>query len=112
MIQKSRRKSSLYETNLLNGFWSDEKYCGFLKYINTKKRKWLLDKQHMNQDRIRFIYNWLQYFSERIIKKEFDRNNFKPRIFPDVAGSNYNLNYDEIAIVAKKALNVQFSTTT
>lgn len=103
---KKREEHSLYETNLLNGFWSDEKYCGFLNIYKYEEEKVVLDKYTIiEKDRIRFIYNWLQYFSEESIKKEFDRNNFIiENIFSDVAGSNYNLNGDEIAIVAKKVL--------
>ena len=103
---KKREERSLYETNLLNGFWSDEKYYGFLNIYKYEEEKVVLDKYTIiEKDRIRFIYNWLQYFSEESIKKEFDRNNFiVENIFSDVAGSNYNLNDDEIAIVAKKAL--------
>ena len=64
-----RDEQSVYEINLLNGFWSNEKYYGFLNTFKYEEEKVILDKHTIvEKNRIRVVYNWLQYFSQESLK--------------------------------------------
>ncbi len=103
---KKREEQSLYEINLLNGFWSAKKYFGFLNIFKYEEQKVVLDKYTIvEEDKNRVVYNWLQYFSAESLRREFERNNLIiESLYSDVAGSKYDSNSDEIAIVAKKTI--------
>ncbi|MBK8945770.1 MAG: class I SAM-dependent methyltransferase [Ignavibacteriae bacterium] len=103
---KKRLEQTVYGINLLNGFWSSEKYYGFLNTFKYEEEKVILDKfTIIEKNRNRNIYNWLQYFNIESISKEFERNKLIiENLYSDVAGSTYDLKSDEIAIVAKKAI--------
>ena len=99
-----REEQSVYGVNLLDGFWSPEKYYGFLNTYKYEEQKVVLDKYTIiEKNRIRTVYNWLQYFSLESLKDEFDKNHFIIRNrYSDLAGSEYTIDSDEIGIVAKK----------
>lgn len=101
-----REEQSLYEVNLLNGFWAPEKYYGFLNTFKYDEEKVILDKYTIiEKNRVRIVYNWLQYFSRESLITEFEENNFKiEKIYSDIAGKHYNLNSNEMAIIARKAI--------
>lgn len=101
---EKREKSAIYETNLLNGFWSLNKYYGFLNTFKYEIEKVALDKYTIIEAKsTRTIYNWLQYFSPRALEKEFVECGFKiEKIYSDVAGSPYDPKNMEFAVVAKK----------
>ncbi len=101
-----KEESATYELNQLNGFWSPEDYYCFVNTFKYEKEKVILDKYTIvEKNRIRVVYNWLQYFSQESLKAEFERNNFIiENIYSDVAGSKYNSENGEMAIVVKKAL--------
>ena len=98
-----RQETAIYETNLLNGFWSDKKYYGFLNTFKYEKEKVVLDKYTIiEESRIREVYNWLQYFSPKELERELNESGFAIEDFySDVAGSPYDLQSDELAVVAK-----------
>jgi SAM-dependent methyltransferase len=100
-----REEISTYEYNLLNGFWSAESYYGFLNTFKYEKEKVVLDKYTIvEKARTRIVYNWLQYFSQASLRKEFEENGFDVEgLYSDVAGTTLNSESMEMAVVAKKA---------
>jgi len=103
----SRDEVALYERNQLNNFWSPDNYYGFLNTFKYPKEKLTLDKYTIIEEaRTRVIYNWLQYFSQDSLRKEFEENGFETEEFySDVAGSTFSPESPDIAIVARKAEN-------
>ncbi len=99
-----REETATYEANLLNGFWSPNKYYGFLNTFKYEKEKVVLDKYSLIEaSSTRTVYNWLQYFSPKELEKEFVECGFEiEKIYSDVAGSQFDPETIEIAIVAKK----------
>jgi len=99
-----REEMATYEANLLNGFWSPNKYYGFLNIFKYQKEKVILDKYTLIEaQRTRTVYNWLQYFSPEDLKREFAECGFAVEDFySDVAGSSFSPESGEFAVVAKK----------
>ncbi len=98
-------ESATYELNQLYGFWSPDDYYCFVNTFKYDNEKVILDKYTIiEESRKRVVYNWLQYFSEDSLRKEFEENGFKVEaVYSDVAGKTFNPESPEIAIVAKKA---------
>ncbi len=101
---EKRQETAVYEANLLDGFWSPDKYYGFQNTFKYEREKVVLDKYTIIEaGRTRIIYNWLQYFSPETIESEFAECGFKiEEIFSDVAGTPFDSRADEFAVVAKK----------
>jgi len=101
---EKREETAMYEANMLNGFWSPNMYYGFLNTFKYKSEKVVLDKYTIVEaDRTRTVYNWLQYFSPEDLKREFDESGFAiEEFFSDVAGSSYDSQTNEFAVIAKK----------
>jgi SAM-dependent methyltransferase len=99
-----REEAAIYELNQLNGFWSPDDYYGFQNTFKYDKEKVILDKYTIVEaTRTRTIYNWLQYFSHDGLKKEFEECGFAvDSFYSDVAGSPFDPESKEFAIVAKK----------
>ncbi|MGD9639131.1 MAG: class I SAM-dependent methyltransferase [Alphaproteobacteria bacterium] len=99
-----REEQSIYEINLLNGFWSPNKYYGFLNVFKYEQEKVILDKYTIVEEgKIKNIYNWLQYFDFNGLKREFESYGFEVTAkYGDVAGSSFVENAEEFAIVALK----------
>jgi cyclopropane fatty-acyl-phospholipid synthase-like methyltransferase len=99
-----RQEAAIYELNQLNGFWSPDDYYGFQNTFKYDKEKVVLDKYTIIEpERTRTIYNWLQYFSDEGLKKEFEECGFKvEKLYSDVAGSTFDAKSKEFAIVARK----------
>ena len=99
-----REEAAIYEANLLNGFWSPNKYYGFLNTFKYDKERVALDKYTLIEaSRIWTVYNWLQYFSSETLEKEFVEGEFTvEKLYSDVAGSPFDPDNTEIAVVAKK----------
>ena len=104
-VFKSREEVATYELNQLDQFWSPENYYGFLNTFKYDKEKVTLDKYTIiEKARIRVVYNWLQYFNQASLRKEFEKNGFKAEEFyADVAGTPFSPESADIAIVAKKS---------
>lgn len=101
---EQRKEGSLFEVNLMNGFWSPEEYYGFLNIFRYDTEKVVLDKYTIIEaGRTRTIYNWLQYFSAEELEMELARAGLKvDRFFSDVAGTPFDRESGEFAVVAKK----------
>lgn len=99
-----REEQAVYEINLLNKFWSAEDYFGFLNTFKYNEEHVILDKYTIvEKNRMRIIYNWLQYFNQDSLIAEFESNQFKVTdIFADVAGSMLDSGGLEMAVIAGK----------
>jgi len=99
-----REETRMYEANLLNGFWSPNKYYGFLNTFKYEREKVVLDKYTLIEaDRSRTVYNWLQYFSPEALEREFVERGFTVEgFYSDVAGTPFDSETKEFAVVAKK----------
>ena len=101
---EQREEAAIYESNLLNGFWSPNDYYGFLNTFKYEREKVVVDKYTIIEaNRTRTIYNWLQYFSPEALEKEFVQCGFTiENFYSDVAGSPFDPESMEFAAVAKK----------
>jgi len=101
---EQREETAIYEANLLNGFWSPNKYYGFLNTFKYEGEKVVLDKYTLIEaDRSRTVYNWLQYFSPEALEREFVECGLTiEKLYSDVAGSPFDAESKEFAIAAKK----------
>lgn len=97
-------EQAVYEENLLDGFWSPNKYYEFLNTFKYEREKVVLDKYTIIEiDRIRTIYNWLQCFSPEDLGKELVDCKFKvENYYSDVAGSPFDTGSEEFAVIARK----------
>ena len=100
-----REEGAAYEVNQLNGFWSTNKYYGFLNTFKYNEEKVVLDKYTIvESDRTRQVYNWLQHFAPEDLEKEFvDAGFFIKERHSDVAGTPYDRESNEFAVIAEKA---------
>jgi len=98
-----KEEKTSFEINLLDGFWSPNKYYGFLNTFKYKNEKVILDKYTIIEaDRIRTVYNWLQYFSPDSLERELQDNGFMIQsIFSDVAGTPFEPDSYEFAVIAR-----------
>lgn len=101
---EGREETALYEANLLDGFWFPNKYYGFLNIFKYQREKVVLDKYTIIEaGRTRTVYNWLQYFTPGALEKEFVECGFAVEgLYSDVAGSPFDPENDEFAVVARK----------
>ena len=99
-----REEASSYGVNLLNGFWSAEKYYGFLNTFKYDDAKVVLDKYTIVESkRTRTVYNWLQHFDPDSLWSEFEQAGFTQKeLHADVAGTPFDGTTSEFAIVASK----------
>ena len=99
-----REEAVSYEGNLLNGFWSPEKYYGFLTTFKYDDVSVVLDKYTIVEaKRTRTVYNWLQYFSPESLQREFEKAGFtRHEFYGNVAGAPFAESASEFAIVGKR----------
>ena len=99
-----REEAETYEHSRLNGFWSPENYYCFQNTFKYEEEKVVLDKYTIiEKERTRIAYNWLQYYSEDSLRKEFEENGFKVEgFYSDVTGTTTSPESLEIVIIAKK----------
>jgi SAM-dependent methyltransferase len=99
-----KEEVAIYEVNHLNGFWSPNKYYGFLNTFKYDEEKVALDKYTIIElDRTRKVYNWLQYFAPEDLEREFIEAGFSVMgLYSDVAGTPYDRKSSEFAVVANK----------
>jgi cyclopropane fatty-acyl-phospholipid synthase-like methyltransferase len=100
----SREELATHEFNQLDNFWSPDDYYGFLNIFKYEDEKVTLDKYTIiEEDRTRLIYNWLQYFDQDSLRKEFEAVGFVvEEFYSDVAGTPFSPGSLDFAIVAKK----------
>ncbi len=96
------KEGATYEVNLLDGFWSASKYHGFLNTFKYMDEKVSLDKYTIVEaERIRTVYNWLQYFSTEQLETELTEAGLSScRLYSNVAGAPYDESANEFAMVA------------
>jgi SAM-dependent methyltransferase len=101
---EKREETATYELNQLNGFWSPNRYYGFLNTFKYDDEKVVLDKYTIiGSDRTRTVYNWLQYFAPEDLEREFTDAGFSvKKFYSDVAGTPFNQNSAEFAITAER----------
>jgi len=101
---EEREEAAIYELNQLNGFWSPDDYYCFVNTFKYDREKVVLDKYTIIEaERIRTIYNWLQYFSHDALKEEFGECGFTvENLYSDVAGTPFDAKSKEFAVVARK----------
>jgi cyclopropane fatty-acyl-phospholipid synthase-like methyltransferase len=101
---EQREESATYGVNLLNGFWSSNKYYGFLNTFKYEEEKVVLDKYTIIEEaQTQTIYNWLQCFSPEALEREFVESGFKiEELYSDVAGSPFDAEAKEFAVAALK----------
>jgi len=99
-----KTESATYEKNQLNGFWSPDTYYGFVNTFKYETEKVMLDKYTIIEvGRTRTVYNWLQHYSPEDLKSEFGESDFTIKgLYSDVAGSPFDSETNEFAIIAKK----------
>ncbi len=100
-----REETEIYEHSRLDGFWSPENYYCFQNIFKYDEEKVVLDKYTVIEEKqTRVIYNWLQYYSEDSLRKEFEENGFKvEEFYSDLTGTAISPESLEIVIVAKRS---------
>ena len=98
----ARQEQSVYAKNQLDGFWSKNDYYGFLNTFKYEIEKVILDKYTIiEKNKVRTVYNWLQYFSAESIENEFSEIGLSVDGFMgDVAGGIFNPYSHEFAVIA------------
>jgi len=101
---EQREDAAIYEVNLLDGFWSPNKYYGYLNTFKYDEEKVVLDKYTIIElERTRHVFNWLQYFAPEDLEREFKEVGFSVKgFYSDVAGTPYDSKSSEFAVIAKK----------
>ncbi|MEE4263452.1 MAG: methyltransferase domain-containing protein [Desulfobacteraceae bacterium] len=101
---EQKKETATYEVNLLDGFWSPDKYYGFLNTFKYGEEMVSLDKYTIvESERVRTIYNWLQYFAPGDLENEFREAGFSVEgLYSDVAGTPYNQKSSEFAAIANR----------
>ena len=101
---EQREETATYEVNQLDGFWSPNKYYGFLNTFKYDEEKVMLDKYTIiESERTRQVYNWLQYFAPEDLEREFLETGFFVKgLYSDVAGTMYDGKSSEFAVIANK----------
>jgi len=101
---EEREEAAAYAADLLGGFWSAEKYYGFLNTFKYEEEKVVLDKYTIVEAaRTRTVYNWLQYFSPEGIEREFAEGGLAvENLYADVAGAPFDPEGGVFAVVARK----------
>jgi SAM-dependent methyltransferase len=99
---EQKNELATYEVNQLSGFWSPNKYYGFLNTFKYDEEKVSLDKYTIiESDRTRKVYNWLQYFTPEDLEREFIAAGFSFKgLYSDVAGTPYDRKSSEFAAIA------------
>ena len=94
----------MYRVNLLDGFWSPDKYYGFLNTFKYEREKVVVDKYTIvEKTRTKTVYNWFQYFGPEALQKEFAECGFTiENLYSDVAGSPFDAKSKEFAVIAGK----------
>lgn len=100
-----KREGSVCEKNQLDGFWSADPYFGIVTSFKYEEEKVSLDKYTIvERNRLREIYNWLQYFSVESLEQEADAVGLVvEEVHGDVAGTPYDAEATEFAVVMRRS---------
>jgi len=101
---EQKEEVATYEVNQLNGFWSPNKYYGFLNTFKYDEDKVVLDKYTIIElGRTRQVYNWLQYFAPKELEREFIVAGFSVKgLYSDITGTPYDHKSSEFAVIANR----------
>ena len=101
---EQREEATTYEANQLNGFWSPNKYYGFLNTFKYDEEKVALDKYTIIElDYTRKVYNWLQYYAPEDLERKFIETSFSVKgFYSDVAGTPYDRKSSEFTVIANR----------
>ena len=99
-----KREALAFEENQLNGFWSANPYFGFVASFKYDEEMVSLDKYTIvEENRQREVYNWLQYFTPESLELEARAAGLlTDEVYGDVAGSPYDPDAVEFAVVMRK----------
>lgn len=99
----TRNETAIYAPNLMDGFWSSERYFAFLNTFKYERLRVLLDQYTIvGRDRVRRVFNWFQCFTPADLDIESATCGVPVlERWGDVAGSPFNPNATEFAIVAE-----------
>ena len=99
----TREEQATYAPNLLGGFWAPGAYFGFLNTFKYEEEKVVLDKYTLfEEERVRTIYNWLQYFSVETLTAALKGRSFTvEEVLGDVGGARTDPGAHEFAVVAR-----------
>ncbi len=97
-------EGAYYARNQLDGFWSAGDYYAFVNTFRYAAEEVGLDKYTIVEpERVRTIYNWLQYFSVESLSAEVAESGFEiAGVYGDVAGHRYSDTSSEFAVILKK----------
>ena len=101
---EQRQEAVAYEPDSMNGFWSPEPHFEFSNTFKYEQERVVLDKYTIVEaDRVRTIYNWFQCFDADQVESEFAACGLQvTEIYADVAGTEYDADSAEFAVVAEK----------
>lgn len=100
----AKEEAAMYEKNMLNGFWSPNRYYGFLNIFKYEEQKVILEKYTIVEAELtRTVYNWLQCFSPEELRNAFMKAGFSvEKLYSDVAGTPFDSKSDEFAVIARR----------
>jgi len=99
---EKREAVATYAMNLMDGFWSEQPYFGFLNTFLYNDEKVILDKYTIAQaNQTRTVYNWLQYFSPETLERELADCGLRiSSLLGGVRGTPYASSGETFAVVA------------
>ncbi len=99
---RERRESVTYAPDLMDGFWSADRYHGFLcTYVYNDERIVLDRYDIVEAARTRTFYNWLQYFDETTLTAELGSAGFAvDQVLGDLTGTALETESRELCVVA------------
>jgi 2-polyprenyl-3-methyl-5-hydroxy-6-metoxy-1,4-benzoquinol methylase len=100
---EQKTEGASYVLNLLNNFWSPEKYYGFLNTFKYEDEKVSLDKYTiLEANRTRQVFNWLQHYDRQSLSREFTESGLEiEKFLANVAGQAFDPAGAEFAVIAK-----------
>jgi SAM-dependent methyltransferase len=103
---RRREEGASYRVSLRDGFWAPGKYYEFKNTFKYDAEKAAVDKYTIvEENRVRTIYNWIQYFDPQSLAAEFAESGLAVRkLLADVAGGEFDPQGDEFAAVAGRKL--------
>ncbi|MBL4789370.1 MAG: class I SAM-dependent methyltransferase [Kordiimonadaceae bacterium] len=99
-----RQEGASYGRRLMDGFWAEGDYFGFMTTFLYGDQKLALDRYLIVEPaRRREIFNWLQYFDADTITRELNDNGFCVEQIVDVfSGEQPQTSAGEYAIIARR----------
>lgn len=98
----ARQETTLIEDNLMGGFWSDNDYVGIQKSFVYDMENLTLDRYIIIEPNETWqIYNWFQYYSTEMLKRELSEAGFTISVIAgDLTGIQFVENGDFLGVIA------------